>query len=113
MSDLRLARLAVPKSLLPAVDEVAIFVGATIWADLEGDPDPVVLELTLSPELDAALKTGLAALFEAFGQPLPALTPEILPERTGWPRCIAACRRFPLAASTSMAGRSPTRRHRT
>ncbi|MBC6404659.1 MAG: 50S ribosomal protein L11 methyltransferase [Rhodospirillales bacterium] len=82
MSDLRLARLAVPKSLLPAADEVAISAGATIWADLEGDSNPVVLELTLPPELDAAaLEAGLAVLFEAFGQPLPALTLEALPDK--------------------------------
>ncbi|GAB5471545.1 MAG: 50S ribosomal protein L11 methyltransferase [Rhodospirillales bacterium] len=70
MSGLRLARLKVPRVALAAVDEIATSAGAALWADLEGDPDPVPLELTLPPELKAdALAAGIAAVLEAFDLP--------------------------------------------
>ncbi|MEQ8653478.1 MAG: 50S ribosomal protein L11 methyltransferase [Kiloniellales bacterium] len=81
-ANLRLARLSVPKVALPAVDELATSAGAALWADLEGDPDPVPLELTLPPELDAAaLETGVNAVLEAFALPAVALAVEELPEK--------------------------------
>ncbi len=79
---LRLARLAVPAVALPAVDEVVTSLGAALWANLEGDPDPVPLELTLPPELDQAdLESGLAAVLDAFGFPPASLTVEVLPDK--------------------------------
>ncbi len=82
MSQLRLARLAVPRVALAAVDELATSAGAALWADLAGDPDPVPLELTLPPALDAtALSEGITAVLEAFGLPPVELTLEDLPEK--------------------------------
>ncbi len=82
MSALRLARIAVPRVALEALDEVATSAGAALWADLAGDPDPVPLELTLPPDLDAeALAEGVAAVLEAFGLPPAALSIEALPEK--------------------------------
>ncbi len=81
-SGLRLARLQVPASALPAVDELATSLGAALWADLAGDPDPVPLELTLPPELDAeALEAGVTVILEAFGFPPAAMSLEELPDR--------------------------------
>jgi len=78
VSGLRLARLAVPRRALAAVDECATGLGAALWADLEGDPDPVPLELTLPPDLDAdALETGVQAVLDAFDLPPAAI--EIAP----------------------------------
>ncbi len=79
---LRLAKLSVPAAALPAVDELATSAGAALWADLEGDPDPVPLELTLPPELDAeALQEGVNAVLEAFGLPPATIALEDLPEK--------------------------------
>lgn len=81
-ANLRLARLTVPKIALPAVDELATSAGAALWADLEGDPDPVPLELTLPPEVDtAALEGGITAVLEAFQLPAAQMTIEALPEK--------------------------------
>ncbi len=81
-ANLRLARLAVPKIALPAIDELATSAGAALWADLEGDPDPVPLELTLPPEVDAvALQVGVNAVLDAFDLPAVEMAIEALPEK--------------------------------
>ncbi|MEO1192934.1 MAG: 50S ribosomal protein L11 methyltransferase [Pseudomonadota bacterium] len=78
---LRLARLSVPPVALAAVDEIATSAGAAVWADLEGDPDPVPVELTLPPDLDAeALTAGLSTVMEAFNLPRPEIAIETLPD---------------------------------
>ena len=82
MTALRLARLAVPRRALAAVDEAATAAGAALWADLAGDPDPVPLELTLPQELDAeALQAGIDATLEAFDLPPVVLAIEELPDK--------------------------------
>jgi len=80
--DLQLLSVAVPRRLLPAVEDMLGGLEIAIWADLEGDPEPVPVEATLPPNVSAdRVEAALRELFDLFGETIPALTIRTLAAR--------------------------------
>jgi len=78
---MHLARLAIPRDLLPAAEELIGTLGAALWADTKGQPALVPLEIVLPEEVTAAdLAGALSPLTEAFGFVLPPFGLEPLPD---------------------------------
>jgi ribosomal protein L11 methyltransferase len=79
---MHLLRLALPRALLPAAEELFGALGGALWADTKGQPAAVPLEVVLPPEVTAEqLSQALGPLAEAFGVELPAFSLEPLADR--------------------------------
>jgi len=79
---MNLLRLALPRALLPAAEELFGALGGALWADTKGQPEIVPLEIVLPPEVTAErIALALGPLAEAFGRDLPTFDLEPLADR--------------------------------
>jgi ribosomal protein L11 methyltransferase len=79
---MHLLRLALPRPLLPAAEELFGALGGALWADTKGQPALVPLEVVLPAEVTGEqLALALAPLAEAFGVALAPLALEPLADR--------------------------------
>ena len=79
---IKVLRLNLPRSALPAAEEILGALGGAVWAETRDGQDPVPFEATLPPEVEpAAIETAILELAAATGIPLSDAIFETLAER--------------------------------
>ncbi len=78
----RLLRLTLPRSALPAAEEILGALGGAVWAETADERDPVAFEAILPPDLpEERVEAALLALVEATGIAASEVLFETLAER--------------------------------